>query len=272
MLALDGVENFLPAAAEEFEIDGEGFVYFFNERQAAEKPFVGALDFELHHLAEGVGIEILSQIFFRHCELPQVFERKINSAFGIVDGDVLPEIGELQSGAGVIGELLAFGVVIAAEIEDEMADRIGRVTAVGENIVKGFETGDGLVLAEGDEEIGEFVFRDGELVHRGSESNENGMAGHASIAGVEFDFPFVEQGERRGGIADFVAEIVGNTAVGVEVEEILTEMLGKKPGGYRKIFIVRAGKLAAVFVGFGERGSGGRDGVGRGQAGPSLRE
>ena len=152
-----------------------------------------------------------------------------------------------------------------------MADRVGGIAAVGEDIVEGFETGDGLVVAEGDEEIGEFVLGNVEFAHGARERDENGMARSALVAGVEFGLPFVEQCQRRGGVADFVAEIVGDAAVGVDVEEILTQMFGQEPGGNGKVFVVRAGELAAVFVGLGERGGGGGDGVGRGEAGPGLR-
>ena len=103
MLALDGIENFLAATAEEFEIDCEFFIYFAYERKTAIEPFSRALDFKLHHLAGGAGIEVLSQVRFGDCELAKIFERKIDSAFGVVAGYVLPEVGELQSGAGVIG-------------------------------------------------------------------------------------------------------------------------------------------------------------------------
>ncbi len=123
----------------------------------AIEPLAGALDFKLHHLAEGRRVAIVLDIFLADRVTPQIFERQIDSAFGIVHADILPEVGELQRGAGVVGKLLALRVVIAAEIEDEMPDRIRRVAAVGEHIVEGFETGDGLVLAEGDQEIGKLV-------------------------------------------------------------------------------------------------------------------
>ena len=118
------------------------------------KPFACALDFKFHHLAKSRSVAALCQIFFGDRIAAQVLERQIDSAFAVVDCDVLPEIRQLQSGAGVIGKLLALGIVISAEVEDEMAYGIRRIAAVGEYMVEGFEAGDGLVQAEGGEKIG----------------------------------------------------------------------------------------------------------------------
>ena len=198
----------------------------------------------------------MRQIFFGDGIAPQIFERQIDSAFGVIDAYVLPEVCQLQCGASVVGKLLALGIVIAAEVEDEMSDGIRRIAAVGENVVESFEAGDGLVLAEGDEEIGKFVLRDVELVDSLGQGDENRMARIALVAGVEFGLPFIEQGQGGRGVADFVAQIVGDAAVGVDVEEILAQVFGQKPGGDGKILVVGAGQVAAVFVGFFERGSG----------------
>src|SRR5208282_4401925 len=89
----------------------------------------------------------------------------------------------------------------------------------------------------------------------------------ATVAGVEFGLPLIEQGERGCGIADFVAEIVGDAAVGVDVEKMLAQAAGEKPGGYGEIFVVGAGQVGAVFAGFDERGCRGGDRVGGGEAG-----
>ena len=180
-------------------------------------------------------------IFLAHGVTPQVFERQINSALGVVHADVLPEVGQLQRGAGVVGKLLALGIVIAAQVEDEMPYGIRRVAAVGEHIVEGFETSDGLVLTEGNQQIGKLVFGNVKLLDGFGQGHKNRMARIALVAGIEFGLPFIEQGQSRGGVSYFVAQIVGDAAVGVDVQEILTEVLGKKPGGYRKIFVMGAG-------------------------------
>ncbi len=138
-----------------------------------------------------------------------------------------------------------------------MADRIRGVAAVGQDVVEGFEAGDGLILAEGaisrseNSCLGISNCADGF-----GERNEDGMPRSAVVTGVEFALPLVEQCERSGGVADFVAEIVGDAAVGVDVEEMLAQAARKKPAGDGEIFVVGAGEAGAVFASFGERGRG----------------
>ena len=112
-------------------------------------------------------------------EAAKVFEREIDAALGVVDADVLPEVGELQGRAGEVGKLLALGVAISAEVEHEMADGIGGVAAVGQHVIEGFEAGDGLILAEGDEQVREFVFGNVELADGFSQGDEDRMSWHA---------------------------------------------------------------------------------------------
>ena len=77
-----------------------------------------------------------------------------------------------------------------------MAYGIGRVAAIGQEVVEGFEAGDGLVLAEGAEQIGEFVLRNFEFLNCFRQRYEDGMPRSSPIAGFEFRLPLVEQRER----------------------------------------------------------------------------
>src|SRR5579864_8877023 len=132
-----------------------------------------------------------------------------------------------------------------------MADRIRRVTTVGQNVVKGFKASDGLILAESAQEIGEFMFGDIELAHGLGKSHKNRMSRVAVVTGVELTLPLIQQCERGGGITDFVAEVVGDAAVGVDVEEMLAQPARKKPAGDGEILVVRAGQPGAVFASLG---------------------
>src|SRR5205807_8776599 len=49
-LALDSVQNLPPATAEQFDIDGEGAVHLFNQRQTLPEPFPGTFHFEAHQI------------------------------------------------------------------------------------------------------------------------------------------------------------------------------------------------------------------------------
>src|SRR5713101_3592843 len=86
------------------------------------------------------------------------------------------------------------------------------------------------------------------------------MARAAFIAGVELRFPLVEQDQRCLVITGFVSEIVGDAAVGIDVEEMLAQALGQKPRGNRKVFVMRAGQPLTIrlrlLLGRSTRGNG----------------
>ena len=67
---------------------------------------------------------LAGDIVFGDVEAAQILEREIDAVFRVVDGDVLPEIGELKRGAGEIGKALALGVAVSAEVEHEVSDWI----------------------------------------------------------------------------------------------------------------------------------------------------
>src|SRR6185437_4428211 len=177
ILAFDGVQDFLSTTAEQFNIDGEIAAYLIDERQPALEPFPGTLDFKAHHFDELSGIVFMGDVGFSDTVIAKIFQRQIDSAFFVVGADVLPEICELKSGAGEIGKALPFIITISPKIEHKMADGVGGVAAVPEQIIEGLVTSDPLVLAECRQQIGEGLFRNIELAHRSCESNEDGMPG-----------------------------------------------------------------------------------------------
>ena len=59
----------------------------------------------------------------------------------IIDGDILPEVRQLQGRAGVIGKLLALPSRISAQIQHQMSHRIGRIAAVAQQIVESLDSG-----------------------------------------------------------------------------------------------------------------------------------
>src|SRR6185312_3248694 len=125
VLVLNGIENLLPATAEEFNIDCKFMINALNQRKTALEPFTGALDLKLHQGDElGCGAA-LSNLFPADSKTAQVLQRQINAAFLIIHRNVLPKIRQLQSRACVVGELLAFGVFVAAKIKHKVANRIG---------------------------------------------------------------------------------------------------------------------------------------------------
>jgi hypothetical protein len=70
----------------------------------------------------------------------------------------------------------------------------------------------------------------------------------AVVAGVEFLLPPIEEFEGAIRVGDFIAEIIGPAAIGVDVVEMLVEFFGKEPGDNVEIFVVMGGKPARVFL------------------------
>src|SRR5216683_3632281 len=76
------------------------------------------------------------------------------------------------------------------------------------------------------------------------------MARTSHITGVEFRFPLVEQKERYLAIAGFITEVVGDAAIGIDIEEMLSQPLRQKPSCDRKIFVVGPGEAFAIRLRF----------------------
>lgn len=92
---------------------------------------------------------------------------------------------------------------------------------VAKQVVESLEACDGLVLAKSDQQIGKFVLGNVELAHGFSERNEYRMFRRPLIASVQLGLPFIEKCKRSRSIVDLIAQIVGYTAVGIQVEEML---------------------------------------------------
>src|SRR5258708_107269 len=122
-------------------------------------------------------------------------------------------------------------------------------------MIKGFKAGDDLVLAKGNQKIRKLMLRNVELTHGLSQGNKDGMAGGTLITLVKLGLPLAEQGQRLLGISYFIAQIVGNAAVGIYVEKVLAQPLGQEPCGDRKILVMALGELRTIGLRLPERRS-----------------
>ena len=127
--ALDGAQDFHAAAAEEIEVESEVTVDFANEGQALLKKPTRAFDFVAHQRAELGSGDAVGDDLVGHAEAAHVFLRNINAALEEIDAHVLPEVGELQGGAGCVGKFEVFfdsvGTDFAACVKHQTADGIG---------------------------------------------------------------------------------------------------------------------------------------------------
>src|SRR2546427_13011585 len=73
------------------------------------------------------------------------------------------------------------------------------------------------------------------------------------VAGVQLALPPMEQIQSARRFGNFIAKIIGPTAVGVEAEEMLVQRFGKEPRYDIEIFVVIRGQPARVFLRFFRR-------------------
>jgi hypothetical protein len=82
-----------------------------------------------------------------------------------------------------------------------------------------------------------------------------GWIGEVRVAIIEFLLPEIDERQRQPDIANFIAEVVGDTAVGVDAEEMLVQTFGQKPSRYGEVLVVAARESLAISSGFFEAGS-----------------
>ena len=122
------------------------FIDHLRQRQALCKPFASACNFELHHRDKLPSGTPLCNVVFADAVPGEIVERQIDAALDVIHSDILPEVGKLESGTGVVGELLTLLVPVTAEIQDQAANRIGRIPAVVQHMVESGKASHGLVL------------------------------------------------------------------------------------------------------------------------------
>ena len=184
----------------------------------------------------------------------QVLQGQVDPAFYQVHPDVLPEVGQLERGTRSVGQDLAFSVPVAAQIEHEMAHRIGRVPTVFEHIRVGPVTRYDLVLPERGQQVSKRGYGYLETVDRLPECDEYRMPGAAVVTGLQLGVPPFEQFQGQAGIAGLVGEVVGPPAVGVDMVEMPPQRGGQEPGNDDEILVVLASEATAVPGGGRQRG------------------
>ena len=165
------------------------------------------------------------------------FQREIDSPFGVIDGHVLPEVRQLQGGAGEIGELLPFGIAIAAQVQHQMSDRIGRVLAITRHIGE-------CRIARSSDPAGtrsagsQTAARNVKLAHgRRLERRIQDAAGSPRSM-LQLALPTGRAAPATVPVSHLVTQIVRDAAVGIDIEKMLAQPLGQQPGYDREILVM----------------------------------
>jgi hypothetical protein len=77
----------------------------------------------------------------------------------------------------------------------------------------------------------------------------------ALVAGVQLLIPLLEQCQRLLAIANLVAEVVRDAAIGIDGVEVRAKLFGQKPTGYVEVFVVRLGQMLAPGASLSQRGA-----------------
>ena len=182
----------------------------------------------------------------------------------------MPEICQLQSGAGEVREPEHLRVAIAAGIKNQPSYRIGGIRTVIQHIAHSRIAGHCLVLAKSHQQVGEGLLRNVAGVDRLGQRDEYRVASLTPIAGVQFPAPQIQQRQGLLAIADLIAQVVGDAAVGIDAVEMGPQPWRQKPRGHVEIFVVRGGQPPAVGTGLLQGRALLRHAVFRGQSGPAA--
>ena len=178
--------------------------------------------------------------------LAQRIERNVNAALLEISRDVLPEIGELQSGAGGVREALALRVAITAQIEHQAADGVRRIAAIAKHAVPIGIAVHHLVLAKRGQQIGKRLHGNIEGTNRARERNEDRVRRTPGVTPAQLILPPGEQLERASRVRNFIAQVVGPAAVGVKIVEVLVQASRQQPRHDIEVFVVRRRQAARV--------------------------
>ena len=103
------------------------------------------------------------------------------------------------------------------------------------------------------------MFRNIFVTDRLTKRDENRVCWLAFVAKIEFGVPPVEKFEGARGVRNFVAKVVGPTAVGVDIVKMLVKFLRQQPRNDIEIFVVMRGKPFGELPGSLRRTPRGRD-------------
>ena len=193
-------------------------------------------------------------------------------AVAVIAGNILPEVGQLESSAGGIGEALPFRVIVAEQVEEQMPDGVGGVPAVMQHIVQGGKASAALVNAVGVDQPVEGRAGDAEggdgMLH-GNADRVPGRRRAGAVDGVQFRFPPVQHCQaalRQGWASDsvrrrpvFVAQVVHRPAPGIDGVDMGQFGFGGDAAADGEVLVMAARHPGAVGVGV-RRGDGIRQG------------
>ena len=221
-----------------------------DQRQSALEPFARALHFKFHHLAKRWRVAFCP-VFFAHSNIganPPAANKSVPCRN--------PRLRPARS-SPVAARCKCNRKAAGAPHRDSRTGRGQDGPRDSPNsgnrqaILEGFETRDGLVLTKCDQEIGEFVLRNVELLDGLRQRDKHWMPRTSRVTGVEFPLPVIQQQRAAATSPDFISKVIGNAAVGINFKKC-----GRSRFGRNHVATENSrhgcGQPAAVFLGFNE--------------------
>src|SRR5256884_9240066 len=151
--SFDGIEHGQSASAEHLHIHASAPIHHFCQRPAFGEEGAGS-DNEIFHQPNVTFIKApFNNVVLGKPVHRSTIERNVYAANVQVARNILPEVRELQRGAGSIGQTLTLLVAVAAEIQDQAPHRICRIQAIAEDSIPIRVALNSLVPAESFQEI-----------------------------------------------------------------------------------------------------------------------
>src|SRR5262245_52356350 len=102
-----------------------------------------------------------------------------------------------------------------------MTNRVGRVSAIAEELLIGLISGDQLILLKRKQEINKWALRNLKSPDGVLKGNQHGMTRLALIASHQFFFPPAQEAEGARPSTGFVGQIIGPAAIRVHIVKVL---------------------------------------------------
>ena len=255
MLPPNRAEDQSASLAEEGNLHSHGGPQERQKFFAALEHFGGAIHLVTHQAAEILVATPFDDLRLGHAEPLHRIRRQIDAvALQDIAPDILPEIRQLQRAARLIGKQLPTFIAISAEIEHQSPDWIGAAAAIIEDFAECRIAENTLILLECVDEIEKRLGRKIAAADRAGEGDENRRAG-AAVEALQRLPPKIRQKPQRDvAVARFVAQIVGDSAEGVDVAEILPQISREQEGDDREILVMPPRELTRLHFCLSHRG------------------
>jgi hypothetical protein len=197
----------------------------------------------------------ISNLLFADSKLQHGIRGKINAiAIQNIGTNILPEIGELKSAAGLVGQFLALSIAIAAKVENQTADGIGAAAAIIENFGKRLVSQHALILFKCVDQVKKrlnWQLVPGDRIGQGDEDSRRSMTREAVDR-----LPAKIRQKPQGliGIAGFITQIIGHSAKRVDVAKILPKVAREQKRDDGEILVVAQCQPTGLGLGIREGG------------------